>query len=127
MKPHVCKVCLKPITKGSFCADHRKAYQKGYFSDHVVEKSASAAQRKRDLQDWYRTLKTGKACAICGGIFQPVCMDYDHLPGHRKFMEVSKMVRLGYEKEKILAEIAKCQLLCANCHRLLTHERRING
>jgi hypothetical protein len=125
--PASCRQCGKPINRGRLCKDCRKLYDKNYFKQNASEKSASASQRKRAILDWYRKSKSGKACNICGGTFPVVCMDYDHMPGHRKFMEVSKMVRLGYEKEKIEAEIAKCQLLCANCHRILTVERRQNG
>ncbi len=34
------------------------------------------------------------------------------------------MVRLGYSKEKIQAEIAKTDLCCKNCHALRTFNRR---
>ena len=130
MEKLLCSFCgLKPRWRHSDkCQSCKKNYDKAYFQQHVQEKTESAVKRKRDLVDWFRALKAKRPCQRCGGQFDPVCMDFDHVPGRgRKFMEVSKMVRLGYEKEKILAEIAKCQSLCANCHRLLTHERRISG
>lgn len=128
MEPKLCRKCGRPAQR-RLCADCRRAsgVDAAYFRAHTEQKSAAASKRKRDLQDWYRTLKTGRACGICGGVYPPVCCDFDHLPGHRKVMEVSKMVRLGYEREKIIAEIAKCQFLCSNCHRLLTHTRRVKG
>lgn len=120
-----CRKCGKPGKR--LCDSCRKLKDKKYFQANSVNKSASATQRKREILDWYRKLKENKACNICGGVFPVVCMDFDHLPGFRKFLEVSQMVRLGYEKEKIQAEIAKCQILCANCHRVLTVKRRQQG
>lgn len=45
-------------------------------------------------------------------------MDFDHQKD--KFKAVSRMVREGYGEEKILQEIAKCELVCAVCHRIRT-------
>jgi|SRR5882757_2702477 len=60
-------------------------------------------------------------CADCGGRFHPACMDFDHLPGHQKVASVS---RLWNTKKKLLEEIQKCEVVCANCHRLRTWRRR---
>lgn len=60
-------------------------------------------------------------CADCGRTFPPVCMDFDHT-------ERNKVRGVGSMKNespaKLLAEIAKCELVCSNCHRIRTEERR---
>ncbi len=105
-----CKRCGRPRPSNStlctICQGERKKYDKSYFQKHVVEKSASASQVKRNLLDWYNALKHHKSCVDCGFQGEACQMDFDHLPGFKKFMEISKMVRLGYTKEKILAEVA---------------------
>jgi hypothetical protein len=70
------------------------------------------------------TLKEGRACADCGGIFPSFVMHWDHLPGHVKIAEISAMV--GRRREVVIEELAKCELVCANCHvmRTVTRARR---
>lgn len=62
-------------------------------------------------------------CADCGGRFPAYCMDFDHVRGV-KVMAVSRMIRQAVAWEKVLAEVAKCEVVCANCHRIRTQERR---
>jgi hypothetical protein len=72
-------------------------------------------QRRRNVE-WYVSLKTAP-CSDCGLSFPPAAMDFHHRPGELKLANVAEMLdRVG--KAKILAEIAKCDLLCAICHRL---------
>lgn len=61
-------------------------------------------------------------CADCGLTFDPICMDLDHRPGETKVASVAKMPG-DFTIEKILEEIAKCDVVCACCHRLRTKQR----
>jgi formate-dependent nitrite reductase cytochrome c552 subunit len=64
-------------------------------------------------------------CADCGGVFAQCAMDFDHRDPASKSMRVTAMVgRAGIRR--ILAEVAKCDIVCANCHRLRTFERRLS-
>ena len=56
-------------------------------------------------------------CADCGGRFPPVCMDFDHVRGD-KVRGVSQMRYIT--PIRIVAEVAKCDVVCANCHRIRT-------
>lgn len=47
-------------------------------------------------------------------------MEFDHQEGFEKVDTVSKMIGDGYSLQKILDEINKCELVCANCHRMRT-------
>lgn len=61
-------------------------------------------------------------CADCGGRFEPCAMDFDHTDATRKRHTVTRMVGRA-STEAILAEAAKCDIVCANCHRLRTWRR----
>lgn len=61
-------------------------------------------------------------CTDCGQTFDPVCMDFDHI-GTDKLLEISKLRYQNVSLETIQAEIDKCELVCACCHRLRTKHR----
>jgi uncharacterized protein YcfJ len=61
-------------------------------------------------------------CVDCG-MTDLVVLEFDHVRGV-KVAAVSALVTGGYPWTKIDAEIAKCDVRCANCHRRVTVERR---
>jgi len=119
-----CPKCGKPIgLLMQACKDCRKLMDKAFYQRNKVTKIVSTTTRKRELLEWYRSLKTGKPCFDCGTSFHFAAMDFDHREGVDKKDDVSHMVRTGCSKENIQIEIAKCILLCANCHRIRTFSR----
>jgi len=50
-------------------------------------------------------------------------LDFDHREDCDKTAEVMKLVQDGYGLRRIMAEIAKCDVRCRNCHALVTYER----
>jgi hypothetical protein len=59
-------------------------------------------------------------CTDCGDV-DPVVLEFDHL--RDKLMNVSWLVR-GWRWDAVEAEIAKCEVVCANCHRRRTYTRQ---
>ena len=62
-------------------------------------------------------------CADCGGSFPKAAMDFDHRDPATKKYSVSRML-LRASIEEIQAEAAKCDVVCANCHRMRTYRQR---
>lgn len=85
---------------------------------------ASEARRYARLRMKYRALKEGKPCVDCGGVFPPECMDYDHRDKTTKSFNIAKSLLMS--EAKITEEIAKCDLVCANCHRIRTYSANFN-
>lgn len=77
---------------------------------------------ERGRRLWLLSLKTGRPCTDCGKIFPPQVMQWDHLPGNLKLGNISTGLR-DRSRQEILDEIAKCELVCANCHALRTFQR----
>lgn len=86
-------------------------------SDVTYRRRAERRATKAANRAWFAALKTGKSCSCCGQSFPPQLLDYHHVDPATKRFRLAHAVRNGYGKAVILAEIAKCVLLCANCHR----------
>jgi len=57
-------------------------------------------------------------CELCGDYHPPCCFDFHHLNGKEsKQKEVAQLAHKGYKWETIQAEINKCIMICAPCHR----------
>jgi hypothetical protein len=59
-------------------------------------------------------------CSDCG-LADPAVLEFDHVGP--KTMEVGKLVREAYRLERVIAEVANCEVVCANCHRRRTRRR----
>lgn len=92
----------------------------------ATEKGKAAIQRQRQARQarrkaWINSLKEGVPCHDCGVVYDVVCMDFDHREPAEKLFTISQAVLR--RKDLILAEIEKCDLVCANCHRIRTRSR----
>jgi len=65
-----------------------------------------------------------KPCTDCGIRYPYYVMQFDHVRG-KKLFNVGDSVKKNFALEKVLDEIAKCEVVCANCHMERTHQRRL--
>lgn len=65
-------------------------------------------------------------CADCGNSFAPHVMQFDHRPGSDKRFNIGERL-VGVPEDALIEEIAKCDVVCANCHCDRTHQRRSRG
>jgi len=63
-------------------------------------------------------------CVDCRKKYPPIVMDFDHVRGRKFFTIGDAAIQRTIGRERILREIAKCDLVCSNCHRLRTGRRR---
>ena len=73
---------------------------------------------------WFLEYKKTLVCEMCGHGHPPSVLDFHHTDEKTKTMAVSQMVNEGYSQKRILAEIDKCMVLCANHHRELHSNQR---
>ena len=83
------------------------------------------ARVRAELTAWIHALKEARGCedgsSGCGKTHDPEFLDFDHVcgvEGHR--YGVSGGVSSCWSKQRLLQEIAKCDVRCANCHRKKT-------
>lgn len=93
------------------CVCHRVKTQEG--------RSLPRTKKLIEFSDWLDMLKS-KPCLDCFHTYPSVAMDFDHVRNDK----VSGVAQMwSWSRAKVLAEVAKCELVCANCHRVRTHTR----
>lgn len=55
-------------------------------------------------------------CADCGGTFEPYQMDFDHRDPTTKAFDLTTGRAMLMSRDRLLQEVAKCEVVCANCH-----------
>jgi len=86
--------------------------------------SGANGKRHEEFKAWLAEIKN-KPCADCGIKYPTVCMDLDHKdPSTKLFVVASSAMR---SRAALEAEAAKCDVVCANCHRLRTTKQRAEG
>lgn len=118
----------------SYCRECSRVYGRRYYQankTYYLEKAKRRNTRQREILQPLLDAAKDKPCADCGVKYPPWIMQFDHLDGSEKIANLSDMKRWAYATNTVLAEIAKCEVVCANCHCQRTHERlmkaRSNG
>ncbi len=112
------------------CKDCLKIRGRKYYTDNRERQSFLSNLRRIE----YR--KTRKAfiiklkdlpCTDCGKKYPHYVMDFDHRSGVSKLDNISHLVNQNFlTYDQILTEVEKCDLVCANCHRIRTFTRLKN-
>jgi len=103
----MCKSCL---TKQR----HDWYHKNGHQGRRTVRNST----RRRMLEDRKFLLDylSSHPCVDCGQT-NIIVLEFDHVSGNKKY-KVAKMVMRGMSIKSIQEEISKCEVRCANCHRI---------
>lgn len=110
----------------------RKEYYDQYISDpkkqdkHDRQRRDNDKARYTEARTFVDAQKKKSVCIECGHSDYRV-LDFHHLDPGKKTVGVSRAVVQRWSAERILAEISKCVVLCANCHRLLHWSERTNN
>lgn len=98
---------------------YQKEYHRKWYDKHKKERRERVQKRKKGIREWFRELKEGLHCEVCGisGKDQAWVLEFHHIEPATKKEGISYLVSHGYGKKRILAGIKKCAVICANCHR----------
>jgi hypothetical protein len=85
-----------------------------------LARNASALKRSRENREMLAKIKLEKGCCRCGYNGHHSALDFNHIdPSTKKF----NLGEVGHRSIKlIMAEVEKCEVMCANCHRIHTYE-----
>lgn len=99
----------------------------GYRQENLDACRGTERKAARKLRQKINLLKLERGCYDCGGMFKasPSVLDFDHVRGEKVFTVGARMKSFGLVRT--LLEIEKCQVVCANCHRVRTANRKLKG
>ncbi|MFF2372692.1 hypothetical protein [Agromyces sp. NPDC058110] len=110
---NVCRSCNRARAR-RYYAENREA--------HVQVIVARKANIRRATLESIGEYLAGHPCIDCGERDLRV-LDFDHREGASKSAEVMKLAQHGYALHRVMAEIAKCDVRCRNCHAKVTYDR----
>jgi len=129
METKRCPRCKKTLSVDKFAQNRRRKdglqsrckkcdceYKAEKYQENKELFKSRAKKRRRENRQWFITYKQSLKCSKCGDERWYV-LDFHHRKNSKKNLNICEMVNRVYSKEKIVEEIEKCDVLCANCHR----------
>lgn len=113
IKSSECKECHKKV---------RRAYYERNRSKEIENAKISKSVRRPLILEKYKELKKTLKCNRCEQN-HPATLQFHHVDKFEKENSISKMVRGGFSMSKIMKEIEKCEVLCANCHAIEHYDK----
>jgi hypothetical protein len=104
-----CRECGKIITRRHYAQNKRQ----------YLNRNLRSFTKRREFA---RQMKS-RPCADCGIQYPYYVMDFDHREGEVKKYELNRIDRIT--TKALIREIEKCDVVCANCHRIRTYQRRL--
>jgi hypothetical protein len=136
LESKVCSKCCEEKPRAAFsrrgtglqpvCRECRKVCSREHYEQNKQYYVDRARSHKKELAGYLRDLKHMQPCVDCRERFPHYVLQFDHRDPGTKAGNVAHLPKRG-SKALIDAEIAKCDLVCANCHAERTHQRRTGG
>ena len=105
-----CRLCVKAYSSDHYQRNKSVYIARGYRQSRIVRK---------ELHRKFIMYLSLHPCVDCGES-DPIVLEFDHRDENTKLMSINKMRTMRYSWNTILAEIEKCDVRCANCHRRRT-------
>jgi len=132
-----CKRCGKRREHGlrrngsaqAYCRQCQREYSKSHYETNKGSYNGRRLKHQRQRrQDGYKITNSAKdrPCVDCGVKYPTYVMQFDHRDPTTKNFTIATHVRNGGSLKALIAEIEKCDVVCANCHAERTHQQR-NG
>ena len=97
-----------------------------------MEPLSTLLEKRKIKTDWQREhgrkmrallneIKSASGCVRCGYNEHPAALDFNHIDPSTKTGNIAERCS-GWGEKRLRAEVAKCEILCANCHRIHSYE-----
>jgi hypothetical protein len=87
----------------------------------MVKSKKHRQEAAKVLQELH-LLKEKRGCFDCRNKFPHYVLEFDHRPGEIKIDNVTRVLK-NYGTEMAWKEVAKCDVVCSNCHKVRTYTR----
>lgn len=124
MNCSVCGTGSELASGKKYCKRCHANYQKAHYAKNKAYYREKARAKEKLIQSIIKAKKESTPCMDCGRMYPSYVMDYDHRGD--KLYNIAKMARVGSLK-KLAVEMAKCDIVCSNCHRERTWGCSSNG
>ncbi len=108
--------------------EDQKAYARAHYQANKAVYAARArahtTKQRRLIREYVNMVKSVE-CMDCERYYGPHIMDFDHRPDEEKSFTIGAALSEGYPLRAVQEEIKKCDVVCANCHRERTFQRRV--
>jgi hypothetical protein len=94
--------------------NRQKDFGKAHYLLYKETYAKRGARNREELRAFFEIAK-GKPCSGCGGVFHPCVMEFHHRDRSAKAKNIASFRAMS---SRLIEEINKCDLLCANCHRM---------
>jgi hypothetical protein len=122
----ICKSCgLNSKNENDYVPRYdRKSSNKRRNICWVCHREESKSYRKKYRSKVRNIINSYKdvPCKDCGVKYPSYVMDFDHISDNKSFTVSDGSANQSIEK--LITEIKKCEVVCANCHRIRTHKRK---
>ena len=109
-----CEVCQKPLTgnQSKFCSIKCKVQTTNHKHQNYIAQQARGLERKKQLIEI-----AGGECCDCGYKKNISALEFHHLDPDKKSFGIDLRKCSCAKWERLVEEVKKCVLICANCHR----------
>lgn len=115
-----CRTCQRARHKRN--KTYYTEYARGWRARNKARHNHNWTELRKRKKDWVDQFKQGKTCKLCGES-HPACLDFHHRdPNEKEFTIALAVARASLTR--IQTEIAKCDIICSNCHRRLHWQKR---
>lgn len=107
----------------SMCKSCKRLYDNEHYKKNIEQRrpyiTKNISKRREAVQDFVKNYLITHPCVDCGNS-NLVVLEFDHIDPVEKDREISKLIAQAAPLDRIEKEIKKCEVRCANCHRIRT-------
>ena len=97
--------------------EKKREYERQHYADNKKYYAEKRDKHRKKKVKWLKEFKKSLSCEVCGES-RVCCLEFHHT-GDNKEINIAHAAHNAWSIERMLKEIEKCMVLCANCHRVV--------